>query len=72
MEITKSDLAIHAEQINMAVSAYIEAQGMIAANRVNEIRQEYPSYDEGSFQRVLECYGLGVNGCIDKKHSFYE
>jgi len=55
-----------------AAAAMIDAEGMKAQNRIAEIRGEYPVFDGGDFENLIEKYGLGHNtilslfdGCIN-------
>jgi hypothetical protein len=60
----------HAKQINEATSALIEMEGMKARNELVKLQGNIPEYDFGDFDRLLEKYELGYNGCIIKSQKF--
>lgn len=65
------ELAEHANQINDAMAAFIEVQGMIAANNQRKVVGESMAYDEAAFQGVMQTYELGYNENIEKKRRFF-
>lgn len=66
----KSTLSEHVKQINDAVSAFIETQGMIAENKIREMNGYSLAYNEEAFEDVLRKYELGYNNNIDKIRRF--
>lgn len=53
-------------QMNEAVSALIELEGMKAANKEREMQGLALAYDEGAFADLLKTYELGHNGNVSK------
>lgn len=48
-----------------AAAAIIEAEGMKAQNRIAEIREEYPLFDSGDFEQLIDKYGLGCKTILE-------
>ena len=66
----KQHLEEHAKQINEAVSAIIEMEGMKAENAYQIACGAPPKYLQNDFDRLIENYELGYNGCIEKSKKF--
>ena len=48
----------------MVACAMIEMEGMKAANRVAEIREEYPAFMQDDFDALIRTHGIHHNGVI--------
>lgn len=65
-----SDLREHSLQFNMAVSALIELEAMKVENQSRLQDGLSIAYGEDQIRELLNEYGLGYNGCIEKSRNY--